>query len=60
LADLDKRLELLKQAMAEPITAPEPPARDADEFYQWLLRKQGEYRRKNAQCANAPAQKEEP
>ena len=44
--DLDKQVELLKQAMAEPLTPPEPPARDADEFYKWLLKKQGEYRRR--------------
>jgi len=43
--DLDKRVELLKQAMAEPLTAPKEE-RDPDEFYRWLLKKQGEYRRK--------------
>jgi hypothetical protein len=44
--DLVRRLELLKQAMAEPLTAPEPKARDPDEFFKWLLKKQGEYRRR--------------
>ena len=43
--DLDKQVELLKQAMAEPLTAPKEE-RDPDEFYRWLLKKQGEYRRK--------------
>jgi hypothetical protein len=42
--DLDKRLEQLKQAMAEPLTAPKAE-RDPDEFYRWLLKKQGEYRK---------------
>ena len=56
--DLAERLERLRKGIAEPITAPEAEARDPDEFYKWLLKKQGEYRRKNAQ--NAPTQKEEP
>ena len=62
--DLAERLERLRKGIAEPIAAPEDEARDPDEFYRWLLKKQGEYRSRSAQCANAqnnaPAQKEEP
>jgi hypothetical protein len=36
--DLDKRIELLKQAMAEPLTVPRE-VESADDLYQWLWAK---------------------
>ena len=45
LDELEERLERLRRGMAQPMTAPEN-VRDADEFYRWLLKKQGEYRRR--------------
>ena len=44
--DLYQAAERIKKIMAEPLPAPVDDARDPEEFYQWLLKKQGEYRRK--------------
>jgi hypothetical protein len=42
--DLDRRIALLKQAMAEPLTV--PTERNADLWFRYLMERLEEYRRK--------------
>ena len=45
--DLDRRIALLKQAMAEPLTV--PTERNADLWFRYLMEKLEEYRRGKCQ-----------
>ena len=44
--DLNRRLELLKQAMAEALN--EPPARNAEQWFRYLMEKLEQRRKRNS------------